>query len=69
MEQANWTAIYERIDKGWLGYCAEVPGCDVVRGTLSEARLDLKGVVSKMLEKQKAEASANAGLELEAVGA
>ncbi len=69
MEQQNWTAVYERRDNGWFAYCAEVPGCDVIRGTLAEARLDLKNVVLEMLEKQKAEASANAGRELEFVGA
>ena len=46
----NYTAIFEKGDKFYIGYCLEVPGANGQGETLDECRENLKEAIKLMLE-------------------
>lgn len=47
--QARFTAIYEKGDKYYIGYCPEVPGANGQGKTLAECRESLKEAIKLIL--------------------
>ena len=47
---AHLTAIYEKGDKYFIGYCPEVPGANGQGETLEECRKSLKEAIKLILE-------------------
>jgi predicted RNase H-like HicB family nuclease len=47
---AHFTAIYEKGDKYYIGYCPEVPGANGQGETLEECRESLKEAIKLILE-------------------
>ena len=47
--QARFTAIYEKGDKYYIGYCPEVPGANGQGRTLAECRESLKEAIKLIL--------------------
>jgi predicted RNase H-like HicB family nuclease len=45
-----FTAIYEKSDKYYIGYCLEVPGANGQGETLEECRENLKEAIKLVLE-------------------
>ncbi len=46
----QFTAIYEKGDKYYIGYCPEVPGANGQGETLAECRESLKEAIKLILE-------------------
>ena len=51
-----FTAIYEKGEKYFIGYCAEVPGANGQGTTLEECRESLKEAIKLMLDDRLEEA-------------
>jgi len=49
---ARFTAIYEKGEKYYIGYCPEVPGANGQGETLEECRESLKEAIKLILEEQ-----------------
>ncbi len=47
---ANFTAIYEKGDKFFIGYCPEVPGANGQGETIEECRDSLKEAIKFILQ-------------------
>jgi len=47
---ASFTAIYEKGEKYYIGYCSEVPGANGQGETLEECRESLKEAIKLILE-------------------
>jgi len=47
---AHFTAIYEKGDKYYIGYCPEVPGANGQAETMEECRESLKGAIKLILQ-------------------
>ena len=41
----RYTAVFEQVDRWWIGYVEELPGCNVQERTLEEARESLKEAI------------------------
>jgi len=48
--QAQFTAIYEKGEKYYVGYCPEVPGANGQGETLEECRESLREAIKLILE-------------------
>jgi len=48
--QAQFTAIYEKGEKYYIGYCPEVPGANGQGETLEECRESLREAIKLILE-------------------
>ena len=48
--RVEFTAIYEKDDKYYIGYCPEVPGANGQGETLDECRESLKAAIQLILE-------------------
>ncbi len=46
----NWTAIYRKVDEGYIGFVEELPGANTQGATLEEARANLKEAIDLVLE-------------------
>lgn len=47
---AQFTAIYEKGEKYWIGYCPEVPGANGQGETIEKCREDLKEAIKLILQ-------------------
>lgn len=48
--QLNLTAVFEKVDEGYIGYIEELPGANTQGRTLDEARANLDEAVQLTLE-------------------
>ena len=48
--QLNLTAVFEKVDEGYIGYVEELPGANTQGRTLDEARANLDEAVQLTLE-------------------
>ncbi len=48
--EARFTAVFEQIAGGWIGYVEELPGANTQGATLEEARENLKEAVHLILD-------------------
>ena len=46
----RFTAVFEQVDKWWIGYVEELPGANTQGRTLEEARENLKEAVQLIIE-------------------
>jgi predicted RNase H-like HicB family nuclease len=46
----KFTAVFEKVDKWWIGYVEELPGANTQGKTLEEARENLKEAVQLIIE-------------------
>jgi predicted RNase H-like HicB family nuclease len=46
----NWTAIFRKVDEGYIGFVEELPGANTQGATLDEARANLKEAIDLVLE-------------------
>lgn len=46
----RFTAVFEQVDKWWIGYVEELPGANTQGRTLEEARKNLKEAVQLIIE-------------------
>jgi predicted RNase H-like HicB family nuclease len=59
--QLQFTAVFEKVPEGYIGFVEELPGANTQGGTLDEARANLGEAVRLVLE-------ANRSLAEEAIG-
>lgn len=52
----RFTAIYEKGEKYYIGYCPEVPGANGQGETIEECRESLKGAIKLILQDRLEEA-------------
>jgi predicted RNase H-like HicB family nuclease len=57
----NFTAVFEKVPEGYIGFVEELPGANTQASTLDEARANLREAVELILE-------ANRSLSEEAIG-
>ena len=48
-----FTAIYQKVDEGFIGFVEELPGANTQGTTLDEARNNLKEAIRLVLESNK----------------
>jgi predicted RNase H-like HicB family nuclease len=48
--QLEFTAVFERVPEGYIGYVEELPGANTQGDTLEEARTNLEEAVELVLE-------------------
>ena len=53
--QAQFTAIYEKGEKYFIGYCLEVPGANGQGETLAECRESLQEAIKLVLDDRREE--------------
>ena len=46
----NWTAVFCKVDEGYIGFVEELPGANTQGATLEEARANLREAVEMVLE-------------------
>ena len=46
----NWTAVFCKVDEGYIGFVEELPGANTQAATLEEARANLKEAVDLVLD-------------------
>ncbi len=46
----NWTAVYRKVDEGYIGFVEELPGANTQGATLDETRANLKEAIDLVLE-------------------
>jgi predicted RNase H-like HicB family nuclease len=46
----TWTAIFRKVDEGYIGFVEELPGANTQGATLDEARANLKEAIDLVLE-------------------
>ena len=46
----KFTAVFEQVDKWWIGYVEELPGANTQGKTLEEVRENLKEAVQLVME-------------------
>ena len=49
----KFTAVYEKIDDGWLGYVEELPGANTQGKTREEVKENLKEAVQLIIDANK----------------
>lgn len=55
----NMTAVYQKVDEGYIGYIEELPGANTQGETLEETRDNLQEAVQLVLESYRALAEEN----------
>ena len=50
----NWTAVYCKVDEGYIAFVEELPGANSQGATLEEARNNLKEAIDLVLEANRA---------------
>ena len=48
--KAQFTAVYEKVPEGYIGFVEELPGANTQGATLDEARANLKEAIQLVLE-------------------
>lgn len=48
--QCEYSAVFEQVGSGWIGYAEELPGANAQGHTLEEVRENLKRVIQLILE-------------------
>lgn len=61
MTKLQFTAIFEKVPEGYIGYVEELPGANTQAATLEEARSSLAEAVELVLEGNRALAEARLG--------
>ncbi len=46
----KFTAVYEKVDEGWIGYVEELPGANTQGRTKEEVRENLKEAIQLIIE-------------------
>ena len=46
----KFTAVYEKVDEGWIGYVEELPGANSQGKTKEEVRENLKEAIQLIIE-------------------
>jgi predicted RNase H-like HicB family nuclease len=46
----KFTAVYEKVDEGWIGYVEELPGANTQGKTREEVKENLKEAVQLIIE-------------------
>ncbi len=46
----KWTAVFRKVDEGYIGFVEELPGANTQAATLDEARANLKEAIDLVLE-------------------
>lgn len=46
----KFTAVYEKVDKGWIGFVEELPGANTHGKTKEEVQANLKEAVQLIIE-------------------
>lgn len=46
----KWTAVYLKVEEGYIGFVEELPGANTQGATLEEARENLKEAIDLVLE-------------------
>ena len=46
----KWTAVFRKVDEGYIGFVEELPGANTRGATLEEARANLKEAIDLVLE-------------------
>jgi predicted RNase H-like HicB family nuclease len=44
------TALFQKVDEGYIGFVAELPGANTQAATLDEARINLQEAVAMVLD-------------------
>jgi predicted RNase H-like HicB family nuclease len=61
----EWTAVFMKVEEGYVGFVEELPGANTQGATLEEARENLKEAIELILESNRAlAAGAIQGLEV-----
>ncbi len=50
----NFTAVFEKVPEGYIGFVEELPGANTQAATLEEARVNLSEAVELVLEANRA---------------
>jgi predicted RNase H-like HicB family nuclease len=50
MKRMNLTAVYVKVEEGYIGFVEEIPGANTQGETLEEARTNLQEAVQLVLE-------------------
>lgn len=50
MKRMNLTAVYVKVEEGYIGFVEEIPGANTQGETLEEARANLQEAVQLVLE-------------------
>ena len=59
--QLQFTAVYEKVPEGYIGFVEELPGANTQAPTLEEARISLDEAVRLVLEANRALAEETLG--------
>ncbi len=54
MKRMNLTAVYVKVEEGFIGFVEEIPGADTQGNTLEEARSNLPEAVEMVIEANRA---------------
>jgi predicted RNase H-like HicB family nuclease len=54
LKPMNLTAVYVKVEEGFIGFAEEIPGANTQGETLEETRDNLPGAVSLVLEANRA---------------
>jgi predicted RNase H-like HicB family nuclease len=46
----KWTAVFRKVDEGYIGFVEELPGANTQGATLDEARENLREAIDLVLE-------------------
>ena len=46
----NWTAVFCKVEEGYIGFVEELPGANTQGATLEEARTNLREAVEMVLD-------------------
>ncbi|MCK4297484.1 MAG: type II toxin-antitoxin system HicB family antitoxin [Candidatus Marinimicrobia bacterium] len=49
----NWTAVFQKVPEGYIGFVEELPGANTQGATLEEARHNLNEAIQLVLEANK----------------
>lgn len=52
--QLQFTAVFQRVPEGYIGFVEELPGANTQGATLDEARVNLREAVTLTLEANRA---------------
>lgn len=59
--KAEFTAVFQKVPEGYIGFVEELPGANTQGATLDEARANLEEAVALVLEANRALAEAELG--------
>jgi len=59
--RAEFTAVFQKVPEGYIGFVEEIPGANTQGATLEEARANLEEAVQLVLEANRAMAEEDLG--------